>query len=677
MGNIRKQTTLLASLALLALLGACKGDSPTAPPTTTGGPITPPTSAATITLAVSNPSPVTNSSSTITATVTVGGQPAPNGTAVEFTSSTIGAVFTDTGTESTVRTTLNGQASVVLTAVNAGTVTVTAFVGGSSARTNVVFRVPDTQEPTQPTTPQITSITPTGGRPQGGENVTINGRNLRGPVRVQFDFGNNVVREATIVSSNESTIRVLAPPIELGTGQTRNAIIRVITQFGSVSEQAVVAPTPYVYAAEVLTPHLVSLSPGVGNPEGGQRVTLFGDGFQSLAQVFFGRGGIWHPVSVVGITFNEIIIMTPDSRAISPTGNIPLAGPVDVRVLNVNSGTEAILTDGFRYTPDIAITTFRPLQGPSTGGTDITIDGIGFQDPLQVLIGGVEAQVNRVSGSQLLVRTRNTGAPCDTIRGEISIRNTSTGATTVSDVQFTYIGVPATITSITGTPVNPGGSITVVVNNPGVGPLGNATIRFRVNNVNVLPTPNVITQGTGPVTFTLPIPLTGFNFPSETCVASGGSPGVRSGPLDVDLEFLNVTTDCTDSIDDAVRIVLPDPQNPCLTPPNPIVTQPAAGCSIPPNTTVAGAPTQSTITISNAPDAETLNITSVAISGTNASEFTIAPTSATNITRGTSRNFTLTFDPTSAGGKSANVTFTTNSTTRPTVTVCVTATADP
>src|SRR5947209_5864913 len=103
-----KQTTqrfiLLALIALLALFAGCKGESPTAPPPITGtsgtgsggtGGTQPPVGA-TIVLTVSTPAPFTGSISTITATVTQNNTAVPNGTAVEFATTTLNANFTDT-----------------------------------------------------------------------------------------------------------------------------------------------------------------------------------------------------------------------------------------------------------------------------------------------------------------------------------------------------------------------------------------------------------------------------------------------------------------------------------------------------------------------------------------------------------------------------------------------------
>ncbi|HEX8153683.1 MAG TPA: IPT/TIG domain-containing protein [Thermoanaerobaculia bacterium] len=675
--RIRQSKSVIALLAVLALFTACKGESPTAPPPTTGpgGGSTPPTGA-TITLAVANPSPVAGSSTTVTATVTVGGQPAPNGTAVEFVSNSTSLTLDGAAGTSTIKTTTGGTTSVTVTSTVAGTYTVTAFVGSTSQSTTITFRAPTTV-PTPPSTaPTITSVSPLVGRPTGGEQVTIRGTNLRGPVRVVFDFGGGIVKDALILSATETQIVVMSPPIDLAAAQTRNATIRVFTQVGTATETVTSVVEPFVYQSETLTPRITTLSPASGRPEGGTEVAIIGDGFQGPVQVFFGAA----EAQVLRVEFDRIIVVAPPSRNTSTDGTGPVSGPVPVTVINVNSATRVTLADAFRYTPNMQITAVRPLIGPSTGGTDVTIDGVGFEDPVQVLfeIGGgrfVEATVIRVSGTQIVVRTLPTGAPCSGGPAAITVRNVSTAATATAPNPFTFVAVSPTITAITGSPVQPGGSIAVTVANPGVGPLGTANVRFTVNGVTIIPSPNVVTNGSATQTFTVAIPTSGFTFPLVACTTGSGTEGTRLGPVDVAVAFNNVTTGCLDTVANGVRVT-PDPAtNPCLQGPVAILVSPAGGaCAAAPNATVAPDVTTSTnITIRNTTDARPLNITGVTVTGANASEFSVQPTSASNIAAGASQNFQVNFNPsTVANGKTANVTFTTNSTVTPTITVCVT-----
>lgn len=686
-GERRISFALFALLALTLLLAGCKGESPTAPitnppgtgnPTTPGGGITPPTSAS-IVLTVSNATPLINSTSVVTAVVTQGGANVPDGTAVEF-ETTLGT-FDETSSRTALRTTTNGRATATLSSPSPGEAIVRAFVGSSTATTTVTFSSEPDVQPPPDVTPTIGSITPTTGVPAGGQEMTINGTNFKAPVRVIFDFGGGRTRDAAVLSVTSTQIRVLTPSIDLGTTQTATANIIVISDAGSPAEFRLTGPV-FTFQPDILTPSIVAISPASGPINGGTRVTVFGEGFQSPVQLFFGSA----EAQVLNVTFSQIIAMSPTARDTSPNGSATTTGPVSVRVINIKSATEATLANGFRYTPKMAITAVGPTIGPSLGGTDVLIDGIGFDQPVTVSIGGIPAQPIRVSGTQILAQTGRTASPCSGGSGPVIVTNVNNGDTATSTTSFTFIPVPPVIASVSpAAGLLPGGTASIVVTNPGIGPLGTANIRFTIAGQSVIPSPSVITDGVGNTTFSVAVPTTGFTFPTEACTtspASGSRPGIRLGPTFVTVAFTNSTTGCTDTVTNALRINPPDP-NLCLAPPLPSVTTPAGGaCATPADASVTAAlgfprSSQASIVVANAPESQPLNITNVAMSGTDANQFTVVPTSAIGIAGGGNQTFTLTFTPTSPGPKTATATFTTNSPTNPTLTVCVTATAAP
>src|SRR5258708_39462855 len=147
MMRIRQRKLMFALLALLLVPAACKGESPTAPnPTPGGGGTTPPGGGvtppvgATIVLTVLNPTPLVASTSTITATVTVNGTPVVDGTAVEFATDFGSFSLSNPALVSLIKTTVNGVASVTLTAPSPGTATVTAVVNNVSKQTQIKFQ---------------------------------------------------------------------------------------------------------------------------------------------------------------------------------------------------------------------------------------------------------------------------------------------------------------------------------------------------------------------------------------------------------------------------------------------------------------------------------------------------------------------------------------------------------
>jgi len=663
-----------ALLALLLVLGGCKGESPTAPPPGTSQPPggTPPPTGVALTVTTSNTDPLVDSTVLFTATVNDNGQAVPNGTAVEFSSNN--GTFTDTNASTTVRTTTNGVATATLTSSAAGASRTSVTVNNVTRSIDVTFRARPVTNPPPSTAPAITSIDPAIGRPAGGETIRINGRNLTGPVRVLFDIGNGQMVEGFVVNRTDTFIDVITPAVNLGAGQQLVSRIVVITAAGSTTEQRTELLEAFTFRNESLTPIIRTLSPNSSPIEGGTRVSIFGEAFQAPVQVLFGSA----EADIVEVRYNEIIVEAPDARSTAPNGAGPVTGAVPVTVININSNTRATVGDAFRYISKMQITTMQPLSGSSLGGTEVIINGTGFDSPLDVQIAGVQAQVLEVTGSRLRVRTRGLPATCSGASGPVTVTNTANGdfdtyGDASNEASFVYNPVQAGITGVTGT-LTPGGTISVTVRNPGIGPNGEGSPRFTIAGRTLIPNPSITTDPIGPTTFTFALPTSGFTFPNVSCTTGGSEEGTQLGPLDVTLTYTNTLAGCTDSVNITIQ---PPTPNPCLTPPSPFVSDPAVGCATPAAVTVAGAATTDTITINNESEAQALNITNATVTGTNAAEFSIAPTTASNIPANGFANFTLSFDPTSAGPKTATVVFNTNSPTRPQITVCVTATANP
>jgi len=223
---------------------------------------------------------------------------------------------------------------------------------------------------------------------------------------------------------------------------------------------------------------------------------------------------------------------------------------------------------------------------------------------------------------------------------------------------------------------------TATVQDPGIGPLGNALLRFSVGGQNVAPTPNQITVGTGAQTFSMVIPTTGFVFPTIVCTTSGGTPGngTQLGPINVDLIFTNLTTGCTNTLAQGVTINPPGP-NLCLQPPTASTSAPPCptGVAISAVSATGTATGSGTFTVSNAPNSRDLLLgPPVAAAGTNVTSVTVVPATATTVPGGTTApTYTITVDPTAAGAFTGTVTFTTNDPTKSTLQICFSGTATP
>jgi hypothetical protein len=675
MNTMRQRKYLFALLMLLAVFAACKGESPTAPPTSTSGGGTPPVSSV-VTLTVSQATALVSSTSVVTATVTKGGQPVPNGTAVEFT--TDFGTFVETGTQAALRTTTNGVATVTITSSTAGKSTIQAVVNNVSKTTSVTFNVViKTCPPDCPIiVPSISSINPTFGSPGGGETVTINGANLFAPVRVFFDFGAGTTpKEVFVVSRTDNQIVVVTPAVDLGTGQTKSATIIVVTPAGTATETRVPSPTPFVFQAEVLTPSVSTVSPDTGPIDGGTRITIFGSGFQSPAQVSFAPGGSagaqgWTAIPVVSVSFNQIIATTPAARDVNSNGSGVLVGPVDLRVRNINSDKEVVKAVIFRYTAKMQITAAGPTQGPVTGGTKVVIDGIGFNDPVAVSIGGFAAQPIKVTGTQVTAITSAVvPTSCGDFGGPIIVTNIDNGDQ-ASGPAFTYKVPKPSIVSVFPATVNQGGNVTIAVANALAG-----TTRFTLGDKVAFITSSSLNSATNTTTYTVTVPST-FTFTTAACTA-GPLTGTAAQPLVIGVTYLNVESGCTDTV--ASALTVNPPSNICAIPPS-LSAAPPTGTTLSGGSSPNGvlSATQPNVQISNAPNpgpgsTVATGVVTAVITGANAADFTVTPTSA-NIAAGGNQIFVIKFTPGAVGARSATLTFNTNDPAHPTFTYPLTGT---
>lgn len=639
MSRMRKWPVLTALLVMILLAFAgCEGESPTEPPRGggSGGGSTPPPTAAAIALNVSNPAPLVGSTTTITANVTQGGQPVPNGTAVEF-STTLGT-FVEANSNTTIRTTTDGAASVVLTSNAAGTAVVTVRVNNASAVAQIAFQTQPTEPPPPDTAPAITAISPSKGKPAGGDLVIISGRNFTAPVRVLFGD-----QPATVVSQTENEIRVVSPAIQLGLEeQAREVTITVITQVGSAGEQQATGG-PFRYELTVLTPRIFHVSPASGPNEGNTRVTIFGEGFQSPVKVFFGTSGApgaslenQVEAAVQQVSFGQIIVLTPPASGLGAE----LANEqVTVRVLNVASNTDAVQTQAFRYGPLMRITAVGPTQGLATGSTRVTIDGWGFDDPVAVTVGGIAAQVISVTGTKIIVQTSLPVIDgCGDVSGPVAVTNIEDGTSaTAEGVTFTYIMPQPVIVGLTPNPALPGQAISVSVANAGNGPA-----RFQIGTIGVLAgTPTV--DG-GIWTYPLVVP-SNIEFDTVDCTDLGAT-GERFIPTSLTIDFENVTTGCTDSLGDGLTVNPLDTS--CRIPPAQATADPGAVTF----TGVApGASSNQAVTVTNTGGAP-LTITSVVEVADSNNYYTLNSGScapATVLPADASCSFTITYSPAAAG----------------------------
>ncbi len=163
---------------------------------------------------------------------------------------------------------------------------------------------------------------------------------------------------------------------------------------------------------------LTQAAPNAGPVAGGTPVNLTGAGFQSGAvpsdpalatqatTVTFG-----------GNTALSLTILSDDTiQVVSPAG---AAGPADIVISNPNG--QATCSGCFTFEPPVELLTVSPAQGPTLGGTAITLTGLGFDNSTIVLVGNHAALA--VTQDSLTPASKLTAiAPAASQAGPVDVR---------------------------------------------------------------------------------------------------------------------------------------------------------------------------------------------------------------------------------------------------------------
>jgi PKD repeat protein len=270
-----------------------------------------------------------------------------------------------------------------------------------------------------------------------------------------------------------------------------------------------------------------SVSPGVGNPSGGEQVTILGGGFVAPVRVTFNGA----TATVKSVSGSAITVITPSAAAAGVTVGVGQTAPVNVGVtINVNKPNQLIdsIAQGFTYalgggTQQPAIFSVTPTLGTNDGGTIVTIVGDGFKAPVQVLFGtgasagnfnGVEATVQSVTATRIVVVTpaaRGFGQNLTNQVVNLLVKNVDSGFNTVATQAFQY-GTNVQITSMTqGSGSYLGGTRTAI---QGSGFNDPVAVSFSFGSIGIAQQVVSLT-GTQIVILTSPAPLSG------TCPKNG------------------------------------------------------------------------------------------------------------------------------------------------------------
>jgi hypothetical protein len=188
-------------------------------------------------------------------------------------------------------------------------------------------------------------------------------------------------------------------------------------------------------STHALTPgYITAVSPPFGQPSGGQIVTISGSQFTAPVRVWFDSKEAF----VVSLTNEQIVVVTPPvDLGGAPALDVPITVYARAGTPNETRTTAPV---AFRIELTILqpfFTTLAPSSGPVSGGTRVTIFGDGFQAPMQVFFGSVEAQVISITFKQIVLITPQGTSDQPVV--PIRILNVSSGLATTAENAFLYL----------------------------------------------------------------------------------------------------------------------------------------------------------------------------------------------------------------------------------------------
>ena len=229
-------------------------------------------------------------------------------------------------------------------------------------------------------TPIIDFIEPTCGPTTGYTQITVYGKNF--PVgysnHVKCLFNGEIKMNATVMNYNE--IKCDSPPIPNKPGSEENSITSYdLTLLVDDDDQSGPVQKFYYYKSPVIS----SISPIMGGINGDTTVKISGSGFdQPEACNITTRFATYHAKPVI-VEDNFMIVKSPEANY---TGSVV----VQVSLNGQQFGDD--ITYNFRdqqntfyYYKCPIVSGIHPEEGPSAGGNDIFIYGIGFLEPFFAL----------------------------------------------------------------------------------------------------------------------------------------------------------------------------------------------------------------------------------------------------------------------------------------------------
>ena len=272
----------------------------------------------------------------------------------------------------------------------------------------------------------ISSLGTTNGPAGGGTSVVITGTG--------FVNGNLAGTSVTFGGTTAVVSAVTSTSITCTTPARATGVVDVVV---TSNGQSVTSVGAFTYL-----PGLTSLDVTSGTASGGTSVTITGSGFVNGATVVsFGGSN----AAITSVNPTTIVCTTPAHAA----------GSVDVTV-SVN-GLPVTGTNAFTYLPSLS--SLDVVSGPVTGGTTVTISGIGFASGATVQFGSGSAAVTVVTPTSITCTTPAQPA------GMVAVTVTCNGQSATLAGAFTFQSI--TISSLDTTSGSTAGGTSVIVSGTG------------------------------------------------------------------------------------------------------------------------------------------------------------------------------------------------------------------
>jgi hypothetical protein len=281
--------------------------------------------------------------------------------------------------------------------------------------------------------PTVLAVTPYVIAPSGGSTFSVSGSCFKAGLKVYFQ--GSAATNVVLVDANTATG---IAPASAAYGSATVVVLNTDQSSGNLPNGAFYQGPPSVS----------SVTPAAGSLSGGNTVTVLGSGFSAGATVTFGSATP-QVMSVISAAQGSVTL---------PAG---AAGTVNVRVTNPD-GQSSTLANGYTYQPAPVVSTISPSSGPNTGGTTVTIYGLGFISGATVTIGGSSCSSVGVAANGLSLTC--TTSPMTSGVADVKVTNSDGQFGTLSN-GFTYTGAssPPTLVSVTPTSGTAAGGTSITI----------------------------------------------------------------------------------------------------------------------------------------------------------------------------------------------------------------------